>query len=45
MSSPHGIATASGPAVSNVYLMRADGSQIFHVGEGSEPSWRPELGG
>jgi len=45
MSSPHGVASASGPAVNSVYLMRADGSQIFHVGDGAEPSWRPELEG
>ncbi len=25
----------------NVYLMRADGSEVFLVGSGSEPSWRP----
>lgn len=27
-----------------IYLMRADGSQIFQVGLGSEASWRPGLG-
>jgi len=27
---------------STLYLMRADGSQLFQVGFGTEPSWRPE---
>ena len=27
-----------------IYLMRADGSQIFQVGLGSEASWRPGVG-
>jgi TolB protein len=27
-----------------MYLMRADGSQIFRIGPGSEASWRPEPG-
>ena len=26
----------------DVYLMRSDGGQIFHVGLGAEPSWRPD---
>jgi hypothetical protein len=44
MSSPHGVSTPSGPATGNIYLMRADGSQTFHLGLGTEPSWRPESG-
>ncbi len=43
-STPHGITTASGPAVGQVYLIRADGSEVFWVGPGAEPSWRPEAG-
>jgi DNA-binding SARP family transcriptional activator/tRNA A-37 threonylcarbamoyl transferase component Bud32 len=26
-----------------IYLMRADGSEVFYVGGGSEPDWRPEI--
>ncbi len=44
MSSPHAIASVSGAAVNNLYLMRADGSQLFQLGQGAEPSWRPENG-
>jgi TolB protein len=28
----------------NLYLMRADGSQVFQIGFGTEPSWRPRTG-
>ena len=28
---------------STLYLMRADGSQLFRIGFGTEPSWRPEM--
>jgi Tol biopolymer transport system component len=28
--------------VTNLYLMRADGSETFQIGLASEPSWRPE---
>jgi serine/threonine protein kinase/DNA-binding SARP family transcriptional activator len=28
----------------NLYLMSADGNQLFQIGLGSEPSWRPETG-
>ncbi len=29
-------------ATNNVYLMRSDGGELFLVGSGSEPSWRPK---
>jgi serine/threonine protein kinase/DNA-binding SARP family transcriptional activator/Tol biopolymer transport system component len=35
MSSPSSIGT-------DLYLMRADGSQVFNIGHGTEPSWRPD---
>jgi serine/threonine protein kinase/DNA-binding SARP family transcriptional activator/Tol biopolymer transport system component len=35
MSPPSGLG-------STLYLMRADGSQLFVIGFGTEPSWRPE---
>jgi DNA-binding SARP family transcriptional activator/Tol biopolymer transport system component/tRNA A-37 threonylcarbamoyl transferase component Bud32 len=35
MSPPSGLG-------STLYLMRADGSQLFRIGFGTEPSWRPE---
>jgi serine/threonine protein kinase len=49
MSSPYSTASPSGlgdvaARTGNLYLMRADGSQTFHVGVGVEPSWRPETG-
>ena len=28
----------------NLYLMRADGGEVFQIGLGTEPSWRPETG-
>jgi len=37
MSSPTGLG-------SDLYLMRADGSQTFQIGTRVEPSWRPEPG-
>ena len=27
----------------NVYLVRSDGGEVFLVGSGSEPSWRPPV--
>ena len=41
-STPHRFASASGPT--QVYLIRADGTETFWVGPGAEPSWRPEVG-
>jgi TolB protein len=38
MSSPTGVGIFDG----RLYLMRGDGSEIFQVGLGTEPSWRPE---
>jgi hypothetical protein len=35
MSPPSGLG-------STLYLMRADGSELFRIGFGTEPSWRPE---
>jgi hypothetical protein len=40
MSSPTGVGIFDG----RLYLMRGDGSEIFQVGLGTEPSWRPEAG-
>ncbi|MGZ8571987.1 MAG: hypothetical protein ACXWW5_07160, partial [Actinomycetota bacterium] len=37
MTNPYGSAT-------NVYLMRSGGGELFLVGSGSEPSWRPASG-
>jgi hypothetical protein len=37
MTNPYGSAT-------NVYVMRSDGGELFLVGSGSEPSWRPASG-
>jgi serine/threonine-protein kinase len=37
MSTPAGV-----EPFANLYLMRGDGSEIFQVGLGAEPSWRPE---
>ena len=31
-------------ATNNVYLMRSGGGELFLVGSGSEPSWRPASG-
>ena len=36
-----GVPGASAGGGDNVYLVRADGSEEFLVGSGSEPSWRP----
>jgi serine/threonine-protein kinase len=36
------IASSPSGLNNNVYLMRADGSEVFQIGYGSEPSWRPE---
>jgi DNA-binding SARP family transcriptional activator/tRNA A-37 threonylcarbamoyl transferase component Bud32/WD40 repeat protein len=35
MSSPSGVGN-------NLYLMSADGSQVFQIGFGGEPAWRPD---
>jgi serine/threonine-protein kinase len=42
-STPHSVTTSSGTANTHVYLIRGDGSEVFWVGQGAEPSWRPEL--
>ena len=39
MSTPSGVGI-----LRNVYLMGADGSEVFQIGLGTEPSWRPETG-
>jgi dipeptidyl aminopeptidase/acylaminoacyl peptidase len=43
-SPPAADGTASEPAEGRVYLMRADGSQVFAIALGAEPSWRPDTG-
>jgi Tol biopolymer transport system component len=43
-SSPTAGPTQSGPAEGRVYLMRVDGSQVFVIALGAEPSWRPGTG-
>jgi Tol biopolymer transport system component len=37
MTNPYG-------SVTNVYLMRSVGGELFLVGSSSEPSWRPTSG-
>ena len=39
MSTPSGVGI-----LRNVYLMGAEGSEVFQIGLGTEPSWRPETG-
>ena len=39
MSSPTGVELGG-----RLYLMRGDGSELFQIGLGTEPSWRPEPG-
>jgi DNA-binding SARP family transcriptional activator/Tol biopolymer transport system component/tRNA A-37 threonylcarbamoyl transferase component Bud32 len=41
------LSEASGPQSSGIpgaYLMRADGSELFLIANGVEPTWRPDLG-